>query len=173
MEIDAAEHSRREVEVTGYRLSEPGGADRVGVLSISIFGVNLRVYYSVIGDQLYLATRRWLVDEMLARGSALPKDRPESEPGHLRLRIEHAKLKTALTAVQAGWGESMRDACFRNLSDLGLVAEATRAADSGRRGEGGPGLRAVLSGRRQVCARRRWRGELLGARQADGSAPAA
>lgn len=129
MQLESNERSRREVEVTGYRLSDTGGGDRVSVLSITFFGINLRLYVTVMGDQLYLATRRWLVDEMLARGAVVPKDGPRPEPGHLRLRVEHAKLKSALPAIQAGWGESMREACFQNFGDLAMVGEATGPTD--------------------------------------------
>jgi hypothetical protein len=126
----AANKSRWDQETfSGYRLRDANGGDAVGVLSLTFFGVNLRVYYTVIGDQLYLATRRWLVDEVVKQGTALPRNNSEAEPGHLRVRIEHAHLKSALAAVQAGWGESMRDACFRNLSDLKILHEADAVSD--------------------------------------------
>lgn len=127
LELSAAGRSRRDAtSVSGYRISEPGGQDPIGVMSLSFFGVTLRIYYAVIGDQLYVATRRWLVDEMVARKAVVPKD-STTEPAHLRVRLDHARLKSALTAIQAGWGESMRDACFRNLTDLELVSQATRS----------------------------------------------
>lgn len=130
LELSAMKHSRRRdsTSVSGYRISEPSGNDPVGVLSLSFFGVTLRLYYAVVGDQLYIASRKWLADEVVARGFVVPKD-SQSEPGHVRVRLDHARLKAALTAVQAGWGENMRDACFKNLLDLELVSQASRSTN--------------------------------------------
>ncbi len=130
LELSALKHSRRRdsASVSGYRISEPSGNDPVGVLSLSFFGVTLRLYYAVVGDQLYIASRKWLADEVVARGFVVPKD-SQSEAGHVRVRLDHARLKAALTAVQAGWGENMRDACFKNLLDLELVSQASRSTE--------------------------------------------
>lgn len=130
LELSALDHGRRRdrTSVSGYRISEPSGQDPIGVLSLSFFGVTLRLYYAVVGDQLYIASRKWLADEVVGRGFVVPKD-SQTEPGHVRVRLDHARLKAALTAVQAGWGENMREACFKNLLDLELVSQASRSTN--------------------------------------------
>ncbi len=125
----AGKRGRDATAVTGYRIADASKNDPIGVVAMSIFGVTLRLYWAVIGDQLYVATRRWLAEDVVTRGFVVPKDAP-TEPAHLRLRLDHARLKSALVAIQAGFGEDMRDACFANLTDLELVSQASRTTDA-------------------------------------------
>jgi hypothetical protein len=124
----ASSRGRDRSTVTGYRIADPTRNDPIGVVAMSFLGVTLRLYWAVVGDQLYIASRRWLADEVVARGFVTPKD-GKGEPAHVRVRLDHARLKAALVAVQAGWGEDMREACFRNLTDLELVSQASRTPD--------------------------------------------
>jgi len=112
---------------TSYRLD--GAKAPIGVFSLSLFGVTFRLYHAFIGDQLYIASRRWLAEEAVARGSVAGPPASAEDDGHLRVRIEHGHLSNALAAIQAGWGESMRDACFRNLPDLSMIKESVGGDD--------------------------------------------
>jgi hypothetical protein len=122
-----SQHERGRFQFASYRLD--GAKEPIGVFALSVFGITFRLYHAFIGDQLYVATRRWLAEEAVARGNVAGPAPAAGDDGHLRVRIEHGHLSNALAAIQAGWGESMRDACFRNLPDLAMVRESVGGDD--------------------------------------------
>jgi hypothetical protein len=119
----------QEESIASYSLQDATGGTRIRVLTFKLFGIALRLYYTTVGNQLFVSTRPWLVDEMLARGSAVSNASAPAEPGHLRIHIEHGHMKAALAGVRAGWAETMREACLKNLVDLDLVHQATGGTD--------------------------------------------
>jgi len=139
-----------------------GSKDRTRCYSVQFGPIKWRVFFARIDKGLYIASKRFILDDLAAANiiSPLPlgegpgvrgmRVRPglgtDAEPGgilvgptkadgptaHAMVRIRPEHWKEILPTFQLGWAESSREACLNNLGPLSSVARAVAATSNGQ-----------------------------------------
>ncbi|MEO1996138.1 MAG: hypothetical protein ABGZ17_12770 [Planctomycetaceae bacterium] len=92
-------------------------------VSFRIGPLKWRFFYARIGQGLYIASKREILDDLLRADTQ--EQQPENSPsGHAMLRIRADHWNQILKHFQLGWSESSREAGLNNLSMLSNVARA-------------------------------------------------
>ena len=102
----------------------PGSDQRIRCYGVSVGALKWRVFFARIGQGLYLASKRCILEDLLAL-----KDQPG--PGgaeaHAMVRIRADHWHAVLPDYRLGWEENSRQACLGNLGPLSNVARAMTA----------------------------------------------
>ncbi|HYH87066.1 MAG TPA: hypothetical protein VEX60_16555 [Pyrinomonadaceae bacterium] len=120
----------------------------------------LRFFWARVGDQLYIASKPFVLEDIVAMqsGAGTPPQSSASQTqrgaaggdatGHALARVRATNWNEVLADYRLGWAENEREACLNNLGPLADVARAltSRAANpSGEAAPAGDALdRAVL-----------------------------
>lgn len=94
----------------------------------------LRVFWARIGNGLYAATRREILEELAELERTPAKDAPKQvaadagPSGHMIVRLQHRNLQRALSMRGLARAEHNRGACLRNVMPLSYVARALVAS---------------------------------------------
>lgn len=108
-----------------YHLATPAGPPTRS-LGVRAGAVRYRVFWTRIGDGLYIANQPSILDELRTaareRSPLAGSDRGPVAHAMLKLRPAHAVL--ALPGMRLGWEEANREACQRNLGMLSAAARA-------------------------------------------------
>jgi hypothetical protein len=124
--------------------------DRLGVLRVSTdfyhlqnrpglkvraFGIRYgplryRIFWTRIGDGLYLTNQPYVLDDLHAAHARWLKtgSSPPGPAGHALMRIRPEHWNKALEGYKLGWAENNREACQRNQSMLSAAARAFSAS---------------------------------------------
>lgn len=112
-----------------YKVPMENKDQRIRCGAIQFGPVKWRVFFARIGDGLYLASKRFILDDLAAMAEAKRTDPGPTAHAMIRFRPEH--WKDVLPEFQLGWAESSRVACLNNLGPLSSVARAVHASSEG------------------------------------------
>jgi hypothetical protein len=91
--------------------------------------VKWRLFWARIGNGLYVASKRFILDDLQAMENARPSDRgPE---GHAMIRIRPKNWDQVLSDFRLGWAENNREACHNNLGPLASLTRALHGTLNG------------------------------------------
>lgn len=123
-----------EVESDFYQVPLEGQDARVRCFALQVGPIKWRFFFARLGDGLYIASKRFILDDLAAAAKA-----KRTDPGptaHAMARVRAQNWKQVLPAFQLGWAESSRTACLNNLGPLSSIA---RAVSASRQGPAKPG----------------------------------
>lgn len=116
---------------------EPHRGTNIHVYSFSLFFARLRLYAAVVGDQLVIASRRNIVEDLIDR----PTAPPSASTASMELSIYRTAFREIEPIVSQGYQEDLRHACQANLAladtllDLsGVLSRDLRSAAFSLRG---------------------------------------
>jgi hypothetical protein len=113
------------IEPDFYRI-ERAGRPTIRCQSLRMGPIRWRVFWARIGDGIYLASERWLIDRLEAAANG-ERSGERGPSGHAMLRVRASAWKRILEDYRLGWAENNRLACLENLAPLYGVARALRA----------------------------------------------
>ena len=111
-----------------YRVPLETGDERIRCYNVRFGPIKWRVFFARIGDGLYIASKRFILDDLAAAGQQ-KADRGPAAHAMVRVRPEH--WDQVLPDFQLGWAESSRQSCLNNLGPLSSVARAAGASTEG------------------------------------------
>ena len=110
-----------------YRMKLTDGTLARGYV-FSIGPIKWRFFYARIGDGLYLASKPFILEDLVAAHADRTKNKTkpvDSGPAaHAMIRLRPANWNEVLGEYRLGWAENNRQACLNNL---GPIASAGRA----------------------------------------------
>lgn len=107
-----------------YKAPLAGSDARVRCYGISLGPVKWRLFYARLDKVLYIASKQWILDDLLACKEK-PADGGPTAHAMVRVRPEH--WKAVLPEYRLGWEEGSRRACLENLGPLSSVRRAMAA----------------------------------------------
>jgi tetratricopeptide (TPR) repeat protein len=90
--------------------------------------VKWRLFYERINGGLYIASKRYILDDLAAAAKAAPV--VNGSAAHATVTVRPLHWNDVLPEYQLGWAEASREACLNNLGSLGPVARALAASGS-------------------------------------------
>jgi len=114
------------LEYDFYRVPLENDDNRIRCYAVQFGPIKWRVFFARIGDGLYIASKRFILEDLAAIA-----DRKQADAGpvaHAMIRVRPEHWKESLPAFRLGWAESSRVACLDNLGPLSSVARAMRAS---------------------------------------------
>ena len=113
-----------------YQLEAPSGGPKMRAFALQVGPLKWRFFLARIGDGLYLASKKFILDDLAALENqatpAVPIVR-ENPAAHALVRIRPQNWKQVLPDFQLGWAENHRRACMNNLGPLTSVARGYAA----------------------------------------------
>jgi hypothetical protein len=109
-----------------YRIEEPG-KPVVRCQSIRLGPVKWRMFWARIDNAVYIASKPFILDDLMAAHTAAQKAAPPSDPGpaaHAMVRMRAENWNRVLPEFNLGWAENNRRASLNNLSPIYGVARA-------------------------------------------------
>ncbi|MFH1708085.1 MAG: hypothetical protein ABIF71_09220 [Planctomycetota bacterium] len=117
--MDSLLHMRGQwVNVQRYDAGPYNGHAVTG-LDLTLYVIKFRLFYAVTETEFVIATKRFALEQVLDTLDG-PK-RPAAATANLGLRIQPPAFQRLRPAVEAGWQESMRDACLKNLEPVAFL----------------------------------------------------
>ena len=114
-----------------YRVPLGDDDDRSRCYNVQFGPVKWRLFFARIGDGLYIASKRFILEDLAAADKQPVEgrqvDRGPSAHAMVRVRPEH--WKEVASAFQLGWAEESRHSCLKNLGPLSSVARAAAASN--------------------------------------------
>ncbi len=118
------------VDFDFYRVPLETNDDRVRCYSVAFGPVKWRMFFARIDDALYVARKRFILDDLAAAAKEEKTDAGPAAHAMVRVRPEH--WDKVLPAFRLGWAETSREACLHNLGPLSSVARAMAASTGGK-----------------------------------------
>ena len=97
------------VEHDFYKVPLTGGDQRIRCYGVSVGAVKWRVFFARIGQGLYLASKRCILEDLLAMKDQPGAGGPEA---HAMVRIRADHWHAVLPDYRLGWEENSRQACW-------------------------------------------------------------
>jgi hypothetical protein len=100
--------------------------------------VKWRFHWARVGGGLYVASKPFILEDLIAADAARGQDGAQPDRGataHALLRLRPRNWNRVLADYRLGWAENNRQACLRNLGPIGSAGRAVRA----QAGEQAPG----------------------------------
>jgi len=95
------------------------------VLAIKFGPLRLRYFWARIGETVYIASKQFILDDLLALHQNPPKPKPPTaDPGHLMVKLRPQNWDQVLQDYRLGWAENQREACLHNHGPLSSTARA-------------------------------------------------
>ena len=113
-----------------YKVPLENKDQRIRCYAVHFGPIKWRLFFGRVGDGLYIASKRFIFDDLAAAADQQPTDPGPTAHAMVRIRPEH--WREVLPAFQLGWAESSRVACLNNLGPLSSVARALSASGDGR-----------------------------------------
>lgn len=120
---------RRETAVERYAAA-PHGSHAVQTLVLRLFIVKIRLYYTMAHNKLVVATKRYVLDEVLDALDVKASGTVPRTEANLRVNVQPPAFQQLRSVVQTGWQERMREACLKNLENVRVLAELYGATSS-------------------------------------------
>lgn len=127
-----------DLELDFYRVPLGSTDEQIRCYTIGFGPVKWRMFYARVGDGLYVASKRFILEDLQALQTAdAGQKAPDHDRGptaHAMVRIRPENWNEVLSTFQLGWAESSREACLNNLGPLSSAAKAavsTGSADAG------------------------------------------
>jgi hypothetical protein len=108
-----------------YRVPLETKDERVRCYCVGMGPVKWRMFFARLDDGLYIASKRYILDDLAEAAKKKKGDGGPAAHGMVRIRPEHWDL--VRPTFQLGWAESSRQACLDNLGPMSSVARAIRA----------------------------------------------
>lgn len=127
----AAEARRREgngwleVNTDYYQLDAAPTGPKVRAFALQLGPIKWRFFLARIGDGLYLASKKFILDDLAALDSQAPGTAPparDNPVAHAMVRVRPQNWKLVLPDFDLGWAENHRLACLNNLGPLSGVS---------------------------------------------------
>lgn len=112
-----------------YRVPLEGKDERIRCYAVEFGPVKWRLFFARIDQGLYVASKRFILDDLAAGAKAKQPDAGPTAHAMVRVRPEH--WKEVLPAFRLGWAETSRVACLNNLGPLSSIARAVSASSEG------------------------------------------
>jgi hypothetical protein len=92
--------------------------------AVQVGPVKLRYFWALIGNTVYIASKEFILEDLLALEKAPPKAEPAAadEIGHALIKVRPNNWDQALADYRLGWSENHRQACLNNHGLLSSVA---------------------------------------------------
>jgi hypothetical protein len=130
-----------EQQFDSYQLEKTKGGTKVRAFGLQFGPIKWRFFWARIGDGLYIASKKYILDDIeeaaVASGRRKPADGSGKKgidaqvaagpTGHAMVRIRPQNWNKVLPDYQLGWAENNRRACLNNLGPLSNVARAYAA----------------------------------------------
>jgi hypothetical protein len=116
-----------------YRLDlRDEGAPRVRAYGIQFGPIKWRFFWSRIGDAVYVASKREVLDDLYAmEEEAAAASGIAAEPAHGLIRLRPQHWDRVLSAYRLAWEENNRQACHKNLGPLASISRALASSGGG------------------------------------------
>ena len=102
----------------------------VRTLGIQFGPVKWRLFWARIGDGLYIASKRFILEDLQ---KTQPVPGGDSIPAaHGMIRVRPANWDRVLPDFRLGWAENNREACLNNLGPLSSISRALADPSSGQ-----------------------------------------
>lgn len=121
------------IELDFYRVPLANTDQQVRCWTIGFGPVKWRMFYGRVGDGLYVASKRAILEDLFALQAEDISNDAKADQGpaaHAMVRIRPEHWNRVLDTFRLGWAESSREACLNNLGPLSSVAKA--AASTGQ-----------------------------------------
>jgi len=118
-----------EVDFDFYRVPLQTTDKRIRCYAVQLGPIKWRLFFARIGDGLYIASKRFILEDLAAMEGQERTERGPSAHAMVRVRPEH--WKDVLPSFQLGWAENSRVACLNNLGPLSSIARSVSAASNG------------------------------------------
>jgi hypothetical protein len=114
-----------------YRLPA-NGEHEVRGYGFSLGPIKWRFFWSRIGDGLYIASRREVIEDLAALGSAPGGEEAVEQDtvAHGLVRLRPDNWSQVLDAYHLAWEENTREACLRNTGPLSSLSRALAAGEA-------------------------------------------
>src|SRR5262249_45076757 len=92
--------------------------------------VKWRIFWARIGDGLYIASKPFILDDLVAADKARKEARAPTDggaPAHGMVKLRPANWNEVLPEYRLAWAENNRRACLNNLGPLTSVARSVLA----------------------------------------------
>ena len=124
-----------EFEQDFYKYALPSG-QAVRTFGLQFGPLKLRFFYARIGDQLYVASKPFILEDLAAlHASPAPaRGADDDAKGHALARVRPENWREVLPDYRLAWAENEREACVNNLGPLTNVARALASPASARAG---------------------------------------
>jgi len=124
--LEEEEDFEEAVGVDAYDAGEHNG-HAIHALALRLFVVKFRFYYAFTRNRLVVATKRYVLQEVL---DALDKGGAGDDAvGNVHVSVRPKAYDKLLPVTLAGWQEYMREACHRNLVPVRALIECHGAAE--------------------------------------------
>ena len=94
------------------------------VASVRFGPVKWRMFWARIGNGLYIASKAFILDDLVAAEAERGKVAAEGPKAHGLVRVRAANWDRVLPDYRLGWAEANREACLNNLGPLASVGRA-------------------------------------------------
>jgi len=108
--------------------------ERIRCYCLGIGPVKWRLFFARLGDGLYIASKRFILEDLAAAAAQKKTGKEPTDGGptaHAMARVRPDHWNEVLPAFRLGWAESSRQACLNNLGPLSSVARAVSASSDG------------------------------------------
>lgn len=86
--------------------------------------IKLRYFFARIGNTVYVASKDFILEDLLAMEQNKANAVPQTAEGHAMIRLRPRNWHQVLADYRLGWAENHRQACLNNQGPLGSVARA-------------------------------------------------
>ena len=112
-----------------YRVPLETSDERIRCYAVQFGPIKWRLFFARIGDGLYIASKRFILEDLAAMKEQ--ERTAEGPSAHAMVRVRPEHWKDVLPSFQLGWAENSREACLNNLGPLSSIARAVSAASDG------------------------------------------
>jgi hypothetical protein len=91
---------------------------KIRAYSLAFGPIRWRLFWGRIGDGLYLASKPFILDDLLAQQAQGGRKTDPGPAAHALVRMRPENWDRVLTDFRLGWAENNRSACLQNLGPL-------------------------------------------------------
>lgn len=113
-----------EVQPDYYLVDTKEGEPAIRVMAVRLGPATWRFFWARIGDGLYIASRKEILDEIAALEAAPRRESSPSSQAHVLLRARPDHWKKVMNMYRLSWAESARRVGVDNVSRLSLFVRS-------------------------------------------------
>jgi hypothetical protein len=113
-----------EVQPDYYLIDTKEGEPAIRVMAVRLGPATWRFFWARIGDGLYIASRKEILDEIAARDATPRREPSPSSYAHILLRARPDHWKKVMDMYRLSWAESARRVGVDNVSRISLLARS-------------------------------------------------
>lgn len=112
-----------------YQFPAEKAGQRFRCYSVAFGPVKWRMFFTRLGDGLYIASKPFILEDLAAAAEGKPAE--DGPIAHAMVRARPANWNQVLPQFRLSWEERSREACLNNLGPLSSVARAVSASGNG------------------------------------------